>query len=89
MSRIVGWLSAVVVFAVVVVMIVVAGIAYNRENVIVAEAPEVRGVESPLTPAGGVGAAEGATGPELAAEVRRVMDSMSSNPALGDLHGVV
>lgn len=89
MSRIVGWLSAVVVFAVVVVMIVVAGIAYNRENVIVAEAPEVRGVESPLTPAGGVGAAEGATSPELAAEVRRVMDSMSSNPALGDLHGVV
>lgn len=89
MSRIVGWLLSVAAFAVVMAVIVVAGIAYNSQSVVVAEAPEVRGVESPLTPAGGAGAAAGATEPELAAEVRRVMDSMSANPALGDLHGVV
>ena len=48
MSRTVGWMLSVAAFAVVVCVIVVAGLAANANRVTVADAPQVPGVQSPL-----------------------------------------
>ena len=54
MSRTVGWMLSVAAFAVVVCVIVVAGLAVNANRVTVADAPQVPGVQGPLRPAGAV-----------------------------------
>lgn len=96
MSRTVGWMLSVAAFAVVVCVIVVAGLAANANRVTVADAPQVPGVQSPLRPAGSVqglddgpSAAPSADESELKAQVAAVMDGAAKDPALGELTAVV
>ena len=96
MSRTVGWMLSVAAFAVVVCVIVVAGVAVNANRVTVAEAPQVPGVQAPLRPAGASqeldddpSAAPPADESELKAQVAAVMDAAAKDPALGELTAVV
>ncbi len=96
MSRIVGWMLSVAAFAVVVCVVVVAGVAVNANRVTVAEAPEVPGVQAPLRAAGALQELDDdasgepiADESELAAQVAAVMDAAAKDPALGRLTAVV
>ncbi|MFD5869404.1 D-alanyl-D-alanine carboxypeptidase/D-alanyl-D-alanine-endopeptidase [Corynebacterium sp. NPDC060344] len=96
MSRTVGWMLSVAAFAVVVCVIVVAGLAVNANRVTVADAPQVPGVAAPLGPAGvaqglddGPSSAPSADESELAAQVAAVMDGAAGDPALGELTAIV
>lgn len=96
MSRTVGWMLSVAAFAVVVCVIVVAGVAVNANRVTVAEAPQVPGVQAPLRPAGASqeldddpSAAPPADESELKAQVAAVMDAAAKDPALGELTAIV
>lgn len=96
MSRTVGWMLSVAAFAVVVCVIVVAGVAVNANRVTVAEAPQVPGVQAPLRAAGASQELDdGSSGEpiadesELAAQVAAVMDAAAKDPALGRLTAVV
>lgn len=88
-SRTVGWVLSIAAFAVVVAVIVVAGVAVNRDPVEVGAAPEVRRVASPMTPADSSEGAGTADRVGLRDGVRGVMDRMAGNPALGDLNALV
>lgn len=96
MSRTVGWMLSVAAFAVVVCVIVVAGLAVNANRVTVADAPQVPGVQGPLRPAGAVQVLDDGSSPapsadesELRAQVAAVMDGAAKDPALGELTAVV
>ncbi|WP_141743025.1 D-alanyl-D-alanine carboxypeptidase/D-alanyl-D-alanine-endopeptidase [Corynebacterium sp. HMSC11E11] len=96
MSRTVGWMLSIAAFAVVVCVIVVAGMAVNANRVTVAEAPQVPGVQAPLRAAGASQELDdGSSGEpiadesELAAQVAAVMDAAAKDPALGRLTAVV
>ncbi len=96
MSRTVGWMLSVAAFAVVVCLIVVAGLAVNADRVTVAEAPQVPAAQAPLRPAGAVqglddgpSSAPSADESDLKARVAAVMDGAAGDPALGQLTAIV
>ncbi|WP_295628040.1 D-alanyl-D-alanine carboxypeptidase/D-alanyl-D-alanine-endopeptidase [uncultured Corynebacterium sp.] len=87
---------SVAAFAVVVCVIVVAGVAANANRVTVADAPQVPAVESPLLPVGlggelddGSGSAPSEVPADLKAQVDAVMSGAAGDPALGELTAVV
>lgn len=96
MNRTVGWMLSVAAFAIVVCVIVVAGLAASAQRVTVADAPQPPAAEMPLRPAGvglsrddAQGQAPAAVDPELKAQVAAVMDEAAKDPALGELTAVV